>query len=112
MADIESRITSWDRKKLEREGMAIFDLKAQVKGFLFNDALIVFRPNQGNEMPFHKFAHGDMVMMSCTIGEKAVVLDGIVADKSKTTLTVSSGSNIHGLKLGEGAWVSKVIVAV
>jgi hypothetical protein len=74
MKDIEERHSKWPKSRLEREGISLFNLKAQFKGttsyshffliigHLFHESLIVFKRMDGKDLPFHRFSHGDMVL--------------------------------------------------
>ena len=60
-----SRLIRWKRKRLEREGVALFDLQGKMESKLFKDIVIRFQLRKHDsvvDLPFHRFVHGDMVL--------------------------------------------------
>jgi len=109
MKDIEERHSKWSKYRLEREGISLFNLKAQFKGYLFHESLIVFKRIDNNDLPFHRFSHGDMVMVSCTgiIGSEGKIeqlIDGVISEKSKGTITISTSTAFDTAVLENNIW--------
>lgn len=97
---------NWDRKKLEKEGVCIFDLKAEFKGFLYKEALIHFTPNSRPEMPFHRFGVGDMVLVTNMYDTKSTLMvEGLIADKNEKGITVSTTTVLEVEQITKGTWV-------
>ena len=61
---MESRRKRWSKERLEREGFAIFDLKASVTGTTTSgESILRFSLAQGGQLPYHQFQPGDVVVL-------------------------------------------------
>ncbi|MEC7723856.1 MAG: hypothetical protein VYB36_08075, partial [Candidatus Thermoplasmatota archaeon] len=80
LSTVEERWRHWSKSRLVDAGLTLYDLKARPRGRLFGDPILVFEARDGGRLPVHRFAHGDMVILSRTRpwGEKTV--EGLVLD--------------------------------
>ena len=76
---VNDRWKTWSKQRLVEAGLTLFDLKARASGRFFGDPILVFESREGG-LPYHKFGHGDMVIISRARpwGEK--VVEGVVLD--------------------------------
>lgn len=98
---VEDRWKNWTKKKMLSAGLALFDLVARTSGRFFGDPILVFEA-RGGPLPFHRFGHGDMVIISRARpwGEK--VIEGVVLDRNKSRIRVVAKEKPSDLR--KGGW--------
>ncbi|KAK9863459.1 hypothetical protein WJX84_011464 [Apatococcus fuscideae] len=94
------RLQQWSRRRLQEEGLALFDLKAEPAGALFSDRIFRFAmARRGEPMPEHAMSQGDIILLSqARPGESS--LEGIVVDSSakwmRVAVSASTAPHIRG----------------
>ena len=63
LGQVEERWKKWSKQKMVTAGLALFDLTGRTSGRFFGDPILVFENRGGGELPFHRFGHGDMVII-------------------------------------------------
>lgn len=64
MKEVEARRKKWTRARLEREGFAIFELKASMTGSTTaGESILRFGMADGSSLPYHQFQPGDVVVI-------------------------------------------------
>ncbi|ELR16091.1 uncharacterized protein ACA1_224920 [Acanthamoeba castellanii str. Neff] len=99
---VEEKLTKWSKARLEKEGQTIFNLCARPVGHLFREEILQFAPAGSDFMPYHRFAHGDMVLMTRTDPLSEKPMEGVVLDKSKSRLQVVVKD--YPPNVSEGTW--------
>ena len=99
-AMVEERWKKWTKQKLVAAGLTLFELTCRSQGRFYGDPIIVFEQPDRNRMPQHRFAQGDIVLISRTRpwGEK--VYEGIVLDRGPTRIRVVVNEKPKDLKKG------------
>ncbi len=99
-AMVEERWKKWNKQQLVSAGLALFDLTSRSQGRFYGDPIIVFEQTDRSRMPQHRFAHGDIVLISRTKpwGEK--IYEGIVLDRGPTRIRVVVNEKPKDLKKG------------
>ncbi|KAK9866541.1 hypothetical protein WJX84_006717 [Apatococcus fuscideae] len=96
----DERLQHWSRRRLQDEGLALFDLKAEPAGALFSDRIFRFAmQRRGEPMPEHALSQGDIVLLSqARPGESS--LEGVVMDSGakwlRVAVSASTAPHIHG----------------
>ena len=98
---VNDRWKTWSKQRLTEAGLTLFDLKARASGRFFGDPILVFEAREGG-LPFHKFGHGDMVIISRARpwGEK--VVEGVVLDTNNRRIRVIVAEKPGDIK--KGGW--------
>ncbi len=98
---VNDRWKTWSKQRLTEAGLTLFDLKARASGRFFGDPILVFEARDGG-LPFHKFGHGDMVIISRARpwGEK--VVEGVVLDTNNRRIRVIVAEKPGDIK--KGGW--------
>ena len=99
---VEERWKKWKRSRLVESGLALFDLVARPRGQLFGESIAVFSMRGGGELPWHKFSHGDIVIISRSRPWDEKVVEGVVLDRSRSRIRVVCGELPDGLR--KGSW--------
>ena len=91
MFDVQARLRSWSRQRLEDEGMAVFRLKAQPDGELFGEKLVLLMPADRAYAASRKLRgklrkksgkHSSQVdYQACTIARQALKLAVLVLEE-------------------------------
>ena len=83
-------------------GLALFDLAGRSSGQFFGEPILVFELRGGGSLPFHRFGHGDMVIISRARpwGEK--VIEGVVLDRNNSRIRVVTKDKPSDLR--KGGW--------
>ena len=99
---VEDRWKNWSKKKMLSAGLALFDLVGRTSGRFFGDPIIVFEARGGGALPFHRFGHGDMVIISRARpwGEK--VIEGVVLDRNNRRIRIVAKDKPGDLR--KGGW--------
>ncbi len=99
-AMVEQRWKKWNKHQLLSAGLTLFELTARNQGRFFGEPIVVFEQPDKNRMPQHRFAHGDIVLISRTRpwGEK--VYEGIVLDRGPTRIRVVVNEKPKDLRKG------------
>ena len=61
---VQERWKNWSKQKMLDAGLALFDLTGRSSGRFFGDPILIFESRGGGQLPFHRFGHGDMVIIS------------------------------------------------
>ena len=98
---VNDRWKTWSKQRLTEAGLTLFDLKARASGRFFGDPILVFEAREGG-LPYHKFGHGDMVIISRARpwGEK--VVEGVVLDTNNRRIRVIVAEKPGDIK--KGGW--------
>ena len=99
---VQDRWTSWSKTKMVGAGLALFDLAGRSSGQFFGEPILVFELRGGGSLPFHRFGHGDMVIISRARpwGEK--VIEGVVLDRSNSRIRIVTKDKPSDLR--KGGW--------
>ena len=99
---VEERWKNWSKQKMLSAGLALFDLVGRTSGRFFGDPILVFEARGGGALPFHRFGHGDMVIISRARpwGEK--VIEGVVLDRNNRRIRVVAKDKPGDLR--KGGW--------
>ena len=99
---VEERWKNWSKQKMLIAGLALFDLVGRTSGRFFGDPILVFEARGGGALPFHRFGHGDMVIISRARpwGEK--VIEGVVLDRNNRRIRVVAKDKPGDLR--KGGW--------
>ena len=102
LGQVEERWKKWSKQKMVTAGLALFDLTGRTSGRFFGDPILVFENRGGGELPFHRFGHGDMVIISRARpwGEK--VVEGVVLDRNNSRIRVVAKDKPSDLR--KGGW--------
>lgn len=99
---VQERWKNWSKQKMIGAGLALFDLVGRTSGRFFGEPILVFEARGGGPMPFHRFGHGDMVIISRARpwGEK--VIEGVVLDRSNSRIRIVTKDKPSDLR--KGGW--------
>lgn len=99
---VQERWKNWSKQKMLSAGLALFDLVGRTSGRFFGDPIIVFEARGGGALPFHRFGHGDMVIISRARpwGEK--VVEGVVLDRNNRRIRIVAKDK--PIDLRKGGW--------
>jgi len=99
---VQDRWTSWSKTKMVGAGLALFDLAGRSSGRFFGEPILVFELRGGGALPFHRFGHGDMVIISRARpwGEK--VIEGVVLDRNNSRIRIVTKDKPSDLR--KGGW--------
>ena len=102
LGQVEERWKKWSKQKMVTAGLALFDLTGRTSGRFFGDPILVFENRGSGELPFHRFGHGDMVIISRARpwGEK--VVEGVVLDRNNSRIRVVAKDKPSDLR--KGGW--------
>jgi len=106
MREVKERLQNWNRERLVKEGYALFTMKAKRAGMLFDDFLIKFTPQAGGSLPYHRFAHGDMAVMTCMATNQRT-FEGTIVERSPNFLLMACKDISQ--ELTETVWVRRRI---
>lgn len=93
-AIVEDRLKTWSLKRLQKEGVTLLNLNADIEGSLYQDSVLRFHLRDFVPLPFHKFVVGDSVRISnsritqSSTSDEAFV-EGIVIDKRTKFLDIA-----------------------
>ncbi|MGB1588782.1 MAG: AAA domain-containing protein [Candidatus Poseidoniaceae archaeon] len=98
---VNERWKNWTKSRLVEAGLTLFDLRGRSSGRFFGDPILIFESRDG-PLPYHKFGHGDMVIISRARpwGEK--VIEGVVMDTNKKRIRIIVTEKPSDLK--KGGW--------
>ena len=99
---LTERQRRWSRQRLEDAGIALFDVEGRTNGWLYGERILAFSRVSRDELPSHRFGHGDMVTISRKRPWEENPVSGIVLDRSRTRLRVVVGDPPVGLR--QGTW--------
>ena len=66
MSQVETRLKTWNKKRLLAHGVSLFQLKARSAGWMYGQRLLRLTIDGGGPLPSHRFKHGDIVLLSRT----------------------------------------------
>lgn len=90
-AESQKRLTSWDKRRLEKEGNSIFDLRVKEHSPFLKEFVVQFVCKEEGELPRHRLTHGDMVSLSHG-HESSTPVEGTILDHSKVHISIAIGS--------------------
>ena len=98
---VNERWKNWTKSRLVEAGLTLFDLRGRSSGRFFGDPILIFESRDG-PLPYHKFGHGDMVIISRARpwGEK--IIEGVVMDTNKKRIRIIVTEKPSDLK--KGGW--------
>ncbi|CAM6126000.1 unnamed protein product [Calypogeia fissa] len=92
MVTMKDRIKTWSKKRLQDEGLALFDLSVRPDGQLYKDTVLRFYNSQGNGFlpTYHEFSHGDVVAISRRnpLESDDSAVEGVVMERARRFLRV------------------------
>jgi regulator of nonsense transcripts 1 len=99
---VQERWKNWSKQKMVGAGLALFDLVGRTSGRFFGEPILVFESRGGGSLPFHRFGHGDMVIISRARpwGEK--VIEGVVLDRNNRRIRIVTKDKPSDLR--KGGW--------
>ncbi len=99
---VQERWKNWSKQKMVSAGLALFDLVGRTSGRFFGEPILVFESRGGGSLPFHRFGHGDMVIISRARpwGEK--VVEGVVLDRTNRRIRIVTKEKPSDLR--KGGW--------
>ena len=102
LSQVQERWKNWSKQKMVTSGLVLFDLVGRTSGRFFGDPILVFEVRGGGQLPFHRFGHGDMVIISRARpwGEK--VLEGVVLDRNNSRIRIVAKENQEILEKVDG----------
>ena len=100
MKNIDERLKSWSNRRLEDAGLVLFKLKGRTSGWLFNERVLTFQADNGQELPWHKFGQGDIVTISRKRPWAEIVTEGTVLDRSRKRIRVVVAEPPEDLRRG------------
>ena len=102
LEEVHERWKNWKRSRLVDSGLALFEMVGKARGHLFGDPIAVFTMRDGGDLPWHKFGHGDIVIISRSRPWDEKVVEGVVLDRSRKRVRVVCGELPDGLR--KGSW--------
>tara|TARA_A100001234_G_scaffold221374_1_gene237110 strand:- start:937 stop:2913 length:1977 start_codon:yes stop_codon:yes gene_type:complete len=84
---VNERWKTWSKQRLVEAGITLFDLRGRSSGRFFGDPILVFESREGR-LPYHKFGHGDMVIISRARPWSEKVVEGVVLDTNRNRIRV------------------------
>ena len=102
LEEVHERWKNWKRSRLVDSGLALFEMVGSPRGHLFGDPIAVFTMRDGGELPWHKFGHGDIVIISRSRPWDEKVVEGVVLDRNRKRVRVVCGDLPDGLR--KGSW--------
>ena len=102
LSQVHKRWKEWSKQRMTSAGLALFDLTGRSQGRFFGDPILIFEARGGGELPFHRFSHGDMVVISRARpwGEK--VVEGVVLDRNSRRIRVVASDKPSDIR--KGGW--------
>ena len=86
---LHERLTTWSPARLSREGLSVANLRASPGGrFAGGQAVVHLSMAGGKRMPHHRFAAGDVVLISAGSPLRGVAARGVVLSASQRVLRV------------------------
>jgi regulator of nonsense transcripts 1 len=101
MAAVEERLSKWSRNRLVEDGVTLFDLEARNDGWLFGDRVVKLFARKQN-LPHHRFRHGDMVSLSRKDPLKEKAIEGTVLARSRKFIRIVVNAQPSGVR--DGTW--------
>lgn len=97
-AIVEDRLKTWSLKRLQKEGVTLVNLNADMKGSLYQDSVIRFHLRDFVPLPVHKFIAGDSVRITNSrivqsSANEETFIEGIVIDKRTKFLDIAVRSS-------------------
>ena len=102
LKQVEERWKKWSKSKLKDAGVALFGLEGRKNGTLFGERILSFKPSTGPNLPWHKFGHGDIVIISRKRPWDEKVYEGVVLDRNNRRIRVVVSDAPSGLR--QGTW--------
>ena len=102
LKQVEDRWKNWSKQKIVKAGVALFDLKARTAGRFFGDPILVFENRNGMSLPFHRFGHGDMVVISRARPWAEKIVEGVVLDRNSSRIRIVAKDKPSDLR--KGGW--------
>ena len=98
----EERLKNWPDKRLRANGIALFGLIAKTDGWLFGQRIVKLRQSSGSGLGSHRFRQGDIVMLSRSSPLTEKPIEGIVSNRSKSSISIVLPEAPKGLR--KGTW--------
>eukprot|EP00871_Galdieria_phlegrea_P001447 jgi/Galph1/2302/GphlegSOOS_G972.1 len=87
---VKERLSKWSRERLEREGVALFELTGKLDGELYGQGIAKFFIGNNQSLPFHRMTQGDLVL--CIRGKQSI--QGTVLERHRKYLRVVVGEEV------------------
>ena len=100
MAQVESRLNTWNKNRLLAHGVSLFQLKARSAGWMYGQRLLRLTLEGKGVLPSHRFKHGDIVLLSRSdpLGKDAI--EAVVASRSRNSIRLAMGELPKGHRQG------------
>ncbi|MEC7462907.1 MAG: AAA domain-containing protein, partial [Candidatus Thermoplasmatota archaeon] len=100
MSQVETRLKTWNKKRLLAHGVSLFHLKARSAGWMYGQRLLRLTIDGGGPLPSHRFKHGDIVLLSRTdpLGKEAI--EAVVANRSRSSIKLAMNDLPKGHRQG------------
>ncbi len=102
LKQVEERWKKWSKAKLKDAGVALFGLEGRKNGTLFGERILSFKSTSGPSLPWHRFGHGDIVIISRKRPWDEKIFEGVVLDRNDRRIRVVVSDAPSGLR--QGTW--------
>jgi len=89
MAQVESRLKTWNKQRLLAHGVSLFQLKARSAGWMYGQRLLRLTLEGKGALPSHRFKHGDIVLLSRSDPLGKDVIEAVVANRSRNSIRLA-----------------------
>jgi len=89
-AQFHAVLSNSSREELSSRGVALFGLVAESKGVLFGESVVRLSLPRGANLPRHRFANGDIVLLSRSHPAKDLAMEGVLLDHAPVWLTITT----------------------
>ncbi len=100
MSQVETRLKTWNKKRLLAHGVSLFQLRARSAGWMYGQRLLRLTIDGGGALPSHRFKHGDIVLLSRAdpLGKDAI--EAVVANRTRTSIRLAMNELPKGHRQG------------
>ena len=88
MQNVREKLQNWNKKRLIENGITLFDLIGKNDGWLFGQRIVKFTNKKKNDMGFHRFRQGDIVLISRKDPLKETPLEGTIYSTSRSSIKI------------------------
>ena len=99
---MEDRWKTWSNKRLSASGLTLLNLEARSNGRFFGDPIIAFSNPSTDNLPWHGFRIGDIVILSRSKPLNERTQEGVVLDRNRRRIRVVFKDTPDSLR--KGTW--------
>ena len=88
MDAVTEKLQNWPQKKLEANGITIFNLVGKAAGWLFGQRIIKFTSKTRGPLGVHRFRQGDIVLLSRKDPLRELPVEGVISSTSRASIKV------------------------